>query len=210
MQQPQHDLRPFQTSIVSPRRYVSIGLVGLIHVVVIWALATGLAQSVFNKPLEMIKAEVVQQKPPEQEKTPPPPPPDTVKPPPPFVPPPDINIQSEAPSTNAITAVQSHKTAPAIPATRPTERGASHFAICERSYPPISRRLGEEGTVLVRFTVNVNGTVSNVGVAKSSGYSRLDEAAVSCASRWDYNPATRGGAPIPYQYEARVTFRLNE
>ena len=114
MQQPEHDLRPFQTSIASPRRYVSIGLVGLIHVIVIWALATGLAQSVFTKMPDMIKAEVVQQKPPEQEKTPPPPPPDTVKPPPPFVPPPDINIQSEAPATNAITDVQKRVDAPVV------------------------------------------------------------------------------------------------
>ena len=207
MQQPEHDLRPFQTSIVSPRRYVSLGLVGLIHVVVIWALATGLAQSVFNKPLEMIKAEVVQQKPPQQEKTPPPPPPDVVKPPPPFVPPPDINIQSNTPATNAISNVQSHKEVASIPATFPTAKG-SHS--CEAGYPPISRRLGEQGVVLLRFTVNVDGSVSNAAVVKSSGYSRLDEAAVSCASRFRWNPATRAGKAIAFSYEAKILYQLNE
>ncbi|MBU6442555.1 MAG: TonB family protein [Alphaproteobacteria bacterium] len=208
MQQPEHLLKSTHAGIASPRRYISIGLVGLIHVVVIWALATGLAQSVFNKMPEIIKAEVVQQKPPEQEKTPPPPPPDTVKPPPPFVPPPDINIQTTTTETNAISDVQSHKAAPQVPATYPTPRGRSHS--CEAGYPPISRRLGETGVVLVRFTVNVDGSVTNVSVAKSSGYSRLDEAAVSCASRWEYNPATRGGKPLAITYEAKVLYQLNE
>jgi protein TonB len=178
--------------------------VAALHVVVIYALASGLAASVIAKLPTELKAEVVQQKPPEQEKTPPPPPPDLAKPPPPFVPPPDINIQANTGPTTAISNVQSRK--PVVRITRPTTRGRRHD--CQRGYPPISRRLGEQGKVLLKFTVNADGSVSNVTVAKSSGYSRLDQAAVRCASHWDYHPATQGGKPIAVSYEASVVYRM--
>ncbi len=77
-----------------------------------------------NKLPDEFKAQVVEQKPPDQEKTPPPPPPDLAKPPPPFVPPPDINIQSEAPSTNAISNVQSRRPAPPPPVEYHQAEGA--------------------------------------------------------------------------------------
>lgn len=204
MQQPEHDLRPFQASVASPRRFISFGLVAVLHVVIIYALASGLAARMVNKQLDELKAEVVQQKPPEEEKTPPPPPPDLAKPPPPFVPPPDFTIQADAGPTSAISNVQSRQ--PVVAMTRPTTRGRRHD--CQSGYPPISRRLGEQGSVLLKFTVSVDGTVSNVAVSKSSGYSRLDEAAVTCASNWEYNPATSGGKPIAITYEASVVYRM--
>src|ERR1051326_1946822 len=117
MKQPEHDLRPFQTSTASPRRLVSVGAVALLHVVVIWALATGLASQIMQKLPEEIKAEVVQEKPPETPKTPPPPPPELQKPPPPFVPPPDINLQTEAPTT----AIQQVVNTPPPPTPAPTK-----------------------------------------------------------------------------------------
>src|SRR3954462_11837538 len=106
MDQPAHDLRPFQSSAVqsTEKRAISIGVVAAIHVVAIYALATGLASQLVQKGLEEIKAEVVQEKPPDVPKPPPPPPPELQKPPPPFVPPPDINLQTEAP-TQTITQV---------------------------------------------------------------------------------------------------------
>src|ERR1700674_1461103 len=101
MEQPLHDLRPYQatTAQATPRRVISIGLVALIHLLAIYGLATGVAQNFIRKQVEEFKAEVI---PPKQEvvKPPPPPPPELVKPPPPFVPPPDISIQSEAPVQN--------------------------------------------------------------------------------------------------------------
>src|ERR1043165_3469011 len=113
MEQPAHDLRPFQASAVqsTERRGCSIVVVGLIHVAAIYALATGLASQLVQKGLEEIKAEVVQEKPPDLPKTPPPPPPQMEKPPPPFVPPPDINLVTEAP-TQTITQVTTTITPP--------------------------------------------------------------------------------------------------
>jgi len=204
MQQPEHDLRPFQASIASPRRFISIGLVAALHVVIIYALASGLAARMVNKLPDELKAEVVQQKPPEEEKTPPPPPPDLAKPPPPFVPPPDFTIQADTGPSSAISNVQSRQAVAQM--TRPTTRGRKHD--CQSGYPPISRRLGEVGSVLLKFTVNADGTVANVAVSKSSGYSRLDEAAVRCAADWEYHPATQGGKPIAINYEASVVYRM--
>jgi protein TonB len=204
MQQPEHDLRPFQASAASPRRYISFAVVAALHIVVIYALAAGLAAKVIAKLPTELKAEVVQQKPPEQEKTPPPPPPDMAKPPPPFVPPPDISIQSNAPATNAISNVQSKRAAPPPRVVPPRPAGRQTVP----TYPPISRRLGEQGTVLLRITVSANGDVVAAKVEKSSGYSRLDRAALEWVRRRHYHPATQGGRAIAAQTLIRYTFNL--
>jgi protein TonB len=210
MQQPSHDLRAFQSSAASPRRFLSVGLVALLHVVIIYALASGLAANLASKLPTELKAEVVQEKPPQQEKTPPPPPPDLAKPPPPFVPPPDINIQSEAPATNAISNVQSKQAAPAQSAaiTYPKPIGHSHGA-CQDHYPPISVRLNETGVVTVKYVVNTDGSVGDVSVVKSSGYSRLDEAATQCVKEyWRQTPAMQDGHPMAVTVQARILYQL--
>src|SRR5947199_6607148 len=144
MDQPEHDLRPFQATAVqsTERRAISIGVVAAIHVVAIYALATGLASQLVQKGLEEIKAEVVQEKPPDLPKTPPPPPPEMQKPPPPFVPPPDLNIQTEAAPTQiqqvtSITPppppVQAPPKPQAPPVTTPVSVGKLHE--CQSKYP---------------------------------------------------------------------------
>lgn len=66
-------------------------------------------------------------------------------------------------------------------------------------YPAISRRLGEQGTVVVRMTVNRDGRVSDVAIAQSSGSDRLDAAAVQAVKeRYVFQPATIGGRPIVF------------
>ena len=208
MQQPEHDLRAFQTSYTSPRRYISLGLVAALHVVLIWALATGLATQFIKKLPDEFKAQVVKQKPPSQPKTPPPPPPQLAKPPPPFVPPPEINIQTTTTNTTAISNVQSRHVAPPAPAKIEPPRPSGRRHDCYSGYPPISKRLGEEGKVLVEFTVSADGSVTNAKVAKSSGYSRLDRAAVQCVSDFHYHPATQGGKPIAIRTKVQVAYEL--
>jgi protein TonB len=203
MQQPEHDLRSFKASAASPRRYISIGLVAGLHVVVIYALATGLAARVIAKLPTELKAQVVEQQPPKTEKPPPPPPPEMAKPPPPFVPPPAINIQAPA-STNAIANVQSNRPVQErIIGARLRGRPSRPF------YPPISKRLGETGTVLLSITIDISGDVTGASVVKSSGYSRLDRAALEWARRRHYYPATRGGRPIAITKKIRYRFTLN-
>jgi protein TonB len=168
-----------------------------------WALSTGLAQTMVEKSLDVLKAEVLPEKLPD--KTPPPPPPDLKAPPPPYVPPPDIVIQTEAaPSVNTITTQSKMATPP--PISSPASIGRPHT--CMQNYPPISQRLGEEGVTLLAFTVTTDGSVSNITVAKSSGSERLDSAAVSCATSWRYKPAIEAGHPVSVSWKTNVVWKL--
>ncbi|MGD9888640.1 MAG: TonB family protein [Halothiobacillaceae bacterium] len=57
-----------------------------------------------------------------------------------------------------------------------------------KHYPKMARRNGEEGKVVVEFSLDASGAVSNVQIKQSSGSERLDEAAVQ---------AVRDAAPFP-------------
>ncbi|MFZ5930436.1 MAG: energy transducer TonB [Pseudomonadota bacterium] len=63
-------------------------------------------------------------------------------------------------------------------------------------YPTISRRLGEEGKLLVRVCVQSDGSVVSATNMKSSGFARLDQAAVAALLQWRFRPAKRGTEPI--------------
>lgn len=211
MLRPEHiTARQLQSQRDSTRRTIAVGFVGVLHLAVIYALASGLAANMTAKLLQDTQVAVIKEKPPDTAKPPPPPPPDFKIPPPDFVPPPEINIESDSLS-NAITQVQNKAPVPPPPAppaqiTAPRTEGRPHE--CQSQYPPLSRRLSEQGIVTVHFTVQADGSVSGVAVAKSSGFSRLDDAAIECASKWRYFPATNGGKPIAVATEANVRYQL--
>ena len=62
-------------------------------------------------------------------------------------------------------------------------------------YPPVSKRLGEQGRVMVRVYVGADGSAQKVELNKSSGFDRLDATAVATVARWRFKPGTRGGVP---------------
>lgn len=64
------------------------------------------------------------------------------------------------------------------------------------SYPAISRRLGEEGKVVLRVELDETGQVERATIKISSGYARLDEAALATVKRWRCRPASRDGAAV--------------
>lgn len=203
-------MRAFQVSPASPRRFISIGAVALLHLVVIYALASGLAATLVDKIPQDIKADIVKEKPPEQPKTPPPPPPDLVKPPPPFIPPPDIVIANDAP-TNAITAVTNvvQPPAPKSTAVAATLAAGRNNNCASKYYPAIAIRLNHEGNTVVTVHISADGTVTSADVANSSGYSDLDQAAVQCVtSAWHFSPATSNGAPVESTKQYRIVWKL--
>jgi periplasmic protein TonB len=55
--------------------------------------------------------------------------------------------------------------------------GVNEWLLAHRSYPEMARRLGQEGAVGVRFTVDRDGRVLNVSLVRSSGSEVLDQAA---------------------------------
>ena len=63
-------------------------------------------------------------------------------------------------------------------------------------YPALSRRLGEEGIVVLRVELDETGRVAAAQVASSSGYARLDEAALAAVRTWRCTPAQRDGQPV--------------
>ena len=100
----------------------------------------------------------------------------------------------------------------AVPTPRPTTVEATSLAVTRRVdpvYPPASRRLDEHGSVRLRVLVDERGRPREVQVAKSSGYDRLDEAAVSAVRRWQFSPATQESRAVTAWTQVNVVFQLN-
>jgi protein TonB len=77
-------------------------------------------------------------------------------------------------------------------------------------YPTLSVRLGEQGTVVVRALVEPNGSVSKIELKTSSGFERLDQAALKAVSEWRFVPGKRGGVPEPMFVVIPIPFRLTK
>lgn len=77
-------------------------------------------------------------------------------------------------------------------------------------YPPASRRAGEEGTVRLKVLVDTSGRASNVAVTQSSGFPRLDQAAMEAVRKWRFVAATDGTNKIQAYTQVAVTFKLTQ
>jgi protein TonB len=75
-------------------------------------------------------------------------------------------------------------------------------------YPPMARRLGEEGTVTLRILVTSDGLAAKVEIKKSSGSSLLDKSAEQTIKQWRFIPAKLDGKAVEEWYETRWTFKL--
>ena len=68
--------------------------------------------------------------------------------------------------------------------------------ICTPKYPRVSRKRGERGRVLVRVFINRDGSSEKVEIEQSSGFDRLDQAAMDSAKKCRFIPAKRNGKPV--------------
>ncbi len=75
-------------------------------------------------------------------------------------------------------------------------------------YPPIARKRGLEGVVVLRVQVSAGGAPERVAVAKSSGAAVLDEAALKAVQGWTFVPARRGDTAIAYPVDVPIRFQL--
>lgn len=75
-------------------------------------------------------------------------------------------------------------------------------------YPTESRRKREQGTVVLSIVLSVEGEVSSISVAHSSGYSRLDEAAQRAVRKWRWAPTIRDGIPVMVRGLVEIPFIL--
>ncbi len=76
-------------------------------------------------------------------------------------------------------------------------------------YPAMSRKLQEEGKVLLQVKVTATGTAEQVQIKRSSGYPRLDEAALNTVLRWRFVPARQGSEVIASNVVVPIVFRLD-
>jgi len=120
-----------------------------------------------------------------------PPPPEPAPPPPP-------------PAAPAPVAV-----APPPPvAVTPPVYAADYLENPPPPYPALSRRLREEGRVVLRVLVSAGGAAQDVEIRESSGHARLDESARATVGRWRFVPAKRGDTPVAAWVLIPISFRL--
>jgi len=98
---------------------------------------------------------------------------------------------------------------PLVAAATPPKAMSRH-QITFDDYPPVARRLGEQGTVKVKYLVEADGSVGDCDVMTSSGSQRLDDAACVMVKRWVFRPAmVTDGTPVAMWLDADIAFQLN-
>ena len=190
----------------------SIAMVVALHIVIGYALVTGLARraiEVLKQPIETKIIEEIKKPPPD---VPPPPPPKLAAPPPPFIPPPEINIQVPTITQAPTITVQSttppppgppviQKQVEAQPAIR-KEYKASYRV--EPTFPRQAISQGLSGHVTAWVHVAPNGTVTNVEI-KTSTNRIFDREVIRALSQWKFNPE-----PVGFIGEYEIVFKLQD
>ncbi|PIF91195.1 outer membrane transport energization protein TonB [Acidovorax sp. 62] len=202
------------------RNTVIVSSVVLFHVAAIWALQSGLVRKAAEiiVPAELLSEFI---NPPAPKVAPPPPKPAPTPPAPKTAPkvqapkpaPMPLAINDPTPAPNAPTGATTPQppappitepvaAAPAAPPAPPAppkielpSSDAAYLNNPKPSYPAISKRMGEQGKVVLRVLIGTDGTPQKVEINKSSGYERLDRQAQEAVMRWRFVPGKRNGVP---------------
>ena len=210
------DYRETQSSGTA-RRTQTIVVVGVLHVLVGYALVSGLARKVvevIKAPIETKIIEEVRKPPPD---TPPPPPPKLAAPPPPFIPPPEINITPPPAVAQTITTVTTTKPppgpppkaappAPPAPAPGPTVRKNVKPVgdIVRPVFPRQAIRDGiQSGTVVAHLVIRPDGSVSEVRIISAKPPRIFDREVQRALSQWRFAPE-----PVGFVGEVEIEFKL--
>jgi periplasmic protein TonB len=216
-------------STIAPMPFTSktFAIVLALHVGLLW-----LAQAVWTSEPAKVVREVVAAQLIQEFHAPEPPKPEPRKS---FLPPLKVPIlqampvepsQMPAPASQALSALPATTAAPvAAPSPTPAApvpaaakpapvvvvAASARMDSCAKPrYPPVSERLHEEGVVSLRFLISENGQVLSGSVEKSSGYKRLDDAALAALSLCKFRPATVDGKPRQEWSALRYRWELAE
>lgn len=227
---PQDGFGPVTPSARMNRRLLIVAAVIGLHIAGLWALQTGLLRRAVELvvPVQVI-ADLIELPQPKVEPTPPPPAPQPTPKPQPVVrqtprpqpTPLPVAVADPAPSDHAPIVPAPAPTAPAEPSpapARPVEPAvpavqlpsstADYLNNPAPAYPPLSRRLGEQGRVVVRVLIGTDGTASQAEIRSSSGFERLDQAALQTVLKWRYVPGKRAGVPEAMWFNVPINFVL--
>ena len=195
------------SSFFTRRGVVVVAIIGL-HLLVVYALASGLARKMVEVIAPNIEADIVEEV--KNDEEPPPPPPPEMERPPVEVPPPEVSI--DLPMETTTTAIQDVTDKPPPPAPPPPPRVAGTAAKMKSAvdpdqyYPPGAKRREEQGSPVVQACVGANGRlVREPVVTETSGFPELDGAAVKVAKANRYTPGTENGAAVA---ESCVKFKV--
>lgn len=116
-------------------------------------------------------------------------------------------VEDTAPTPAAAAAPVAAAPAPAPAVHEPLYRGG-YLNNPKPVYPPLSLEMEESGTVRLRVQVSAQGLPVSVELEHSSGFPRLDRAALTSVRGWKFIPAKRGDEAIPYTFIVPVEFSL--
>jgi protein TonB len=186
-------------------------IIVVIHLLMIWAFASGLAHRVIAQMTQDVKVNIidVQKK---DEKPPPPPKQDLEKPPPVQVPPPIVNIQipiAEPPMVVTDKPVPPPPPRPMAPPAPSTPLSSTKPLDPDSYYPDQSKRAEESGSVIIQVCVLPSGKLeSDPQVTTGSGFARLDAAAVQMFKDTKYKAGIYNGQPVRSCKSFKTTFKF--
>lgn len=222
--------------LITRNALIAFGVM-LFHALALWGLQSGLLRCAVEivLPVQLV-AEFID--PPRPREVPPPPAPTpTTKPvvttptrPVPVLAPQAIAVNDPIPSPNApmgliaptplppITApvaAVAAPTAPPVQPARPTpprvelpSSDADYLQNPKPPYPRLSKKLNEQGTVVMRVLIGSNGEPMKAEIGKSSGFDRLDDSAATTVMKWRYVPGKRGGVAEAMWFNVPINFVL--
>jgi protein TonB len=105
-------------------------------------------------------------------------------------------------------AEQETKAAADTQAYQPPSFNAAYLNNPPPDYPSVSRRLGEQGKVLLLVQITADGAAGSVTLQTSSGSTRLDQAALEAVKKWRFVPAKRGEQAVSASVVVPVRFSI--
>ena len=106
-----------------------------------------------------------------------------------------------------IEAAVALETASPVPAV-PPRFNADYLQNPAPQYPPLARRMREQGKVILRVLVDADGLAERVELRTSSGSARLDQSAQDTVKRWKFIPARQGERNVAAWVLVPITFTL--
>ena len=227
----------YTTWLPRQRTTVLIGGVVVLHMAGLWALHSGLLKRATEWVIPVAVVSEVPPPPPPppppQIKPPPPPPPalpvrPSLAPTPLALAPEPVpqptqttaappTLAATAPVNAAVSAIAPVAPAPSVvvpaaPAAPTTVDLPTTVADYQTKSPPVypamSRRMGEQGRVVMRVLIGADGVPQQAEVLQSSGHGRLDRAAADAVMRWRYVPGKLGGVPETMWFQVPIEFKL--